>query len=162
MDDITKQMCKQLVENYYGSNKKLLKEEPEVDAQSDDNSEEVPNGDLVKFSPSDDITKAFIKGLTDYLNSGGGGTKQSSFNDLVFDKRLNRVTWSGKIENKIEWEVIYMNDASNQEKGVYFNVNFEDLSTEQTIALNRLNVYLRNTWFKDIETAIQNKTLEKK
>ena len=161
MDDIIKKMCTQLSEGYYGTNKKILFEEPEMTDETTPE-EEVENTNLVKFTPSDEITKAFIKGLTEYLNSGSGGTKQSSFNDLIFDKTMNRVTWSGKIENKIQWEVIYMNDSSNQEKGVYFKVDFEDLSIEQTVALNRINVYLRNTWFKDIETAIQNKTLEKK
>lgn len=161
MDDITKKMCSQLAENYYGSNKKLLFEQPENEAPADtatpSTEPEENNADVKKFTPDNEFLKTFINEMKTYISSGGASTFSLIFNDLTFDKNAKRVVWSGEFENKIEWKVIFQKNGTS---GVYFNVSNEELEVNETKTLNLINIYLSETFLNKISKAIDDKTLE--
>lgn len=171
MDDITKKMCKQLAENYYGSNKNLLFEQPtgaipsapadiaNPSKASDETeaSKEDANADVKKFTPDNTFLKPFIDEMKTYISSGGASTFSLIFNDLTFDKNSKRVVWSGNFEDKIEWKVIYQKNGNS---GVYFNITNEELELDESKTLNLINIYLSETFLNKISKAIDDKTLE--
>ncbi len=169
MDDIIKKMCNQLSESYYGVNKRNLFEQPEGEVPSapsdtanpsskDKETPEENNENVKKFSPDNEFLKTFITEMTSYISSGGASTFSLTFNDLTFDKGMKRVVWSGKYENKIEWEVVFQKNS--EASGAYFNIANEKLSGEQTKTLNLINIYLTETFLNKISKAIDDKTLE--
>ena len=160
MDDIIKKMCNQLSESYYGVNKRLLFEADENEDTSEKNSKDSEEADenMKKFSPDNEFLKTFIKEMSDYISSGGASTFSLIFNDLTFDKSMKRVVWSGKYENKIDWEVVFQKNSDAS--GAYFTIQNEKLTTEQSKTLNLINIYLSETFLNKISKAIDDKTLE--
>ena len=164
MDDITKLMCNQLSEGYY-KQKNLFREEILLEAADESTApqETVKTQDDIetkRFPADDEITKGFINALITFVNSGLQKTPQFSFGELTYNSKLNRVSWSGSIDSKIKWNSIIMNNADAQESNVFFNISNEALEDYQTIALNKINIFLSNTWKDEIEKALRDKTLQ--
>ena len=165
MDDITKLMCNQLSEGYYRQKRNIFEAEAEAmpEGSPEASGETVEAQDDIetkRFPADDEITKGFINALITFVNSGLQKTPQFSFGELTYNSKLNRVSWSGSIDSKIKWNSIIMNNADAQESNVYFNISNESLTDSQTIALNKINIFLSNTWKDEIEKALRDKTLQ--
>lgn len=173
MDDITKKMCKQLSENYYTSNKKLLFEQPTgavpsapADAANPSKASDAPeaskkdaNADVRKFTPDNTFLGTFIDEIKTYVSSGNAEKFSLIFDDLTFDKNSKRVVWSGKFGDggKMQWKVIYQKNGSS---GVYLNITNEKAELDEIKTLNLICNYLYQTFLNKIDAAIDDKTLE--
>jgi hypothetical protein len=159
MDDITKKMCKQLHEGYYGSFKRPLYE---ADGQTppEEAPEEAESSDTKRFPPEDKVTLTFITALENYVKTGLTTPPPLNYNDLIYNKQMNRVTWSGLIGDDIKWEVIEMKGKKTSERGVYIDIIHGKINTAASLALHKLNVYLSEVWINEIEKAINNKTFD--
>lgn len=162
MDDITKKMCNQLHENYYGAGARIISgkfiNEQESAEDSDETQDNTSSAKI--FKPTDEIVKGYITALEGFVKTGLPETPQISYDDLFFYKETNRVTWSGAINNSIKWEFILMNNQNSRENNVYFTVDNQSLSISETSALNKMNIFLREKLKNEVENAVRNKSYE--
>lgn len=141
-------MCSQLRENYYGSENHLLREQGEAES-----TESPENNEVKTFDNNSEQAKNFINNIKNYLGSGS-----ISFESIVFDPKENRFTWEGEISKKIKWEFVFEDGDDPQ---IFFKIEEpQDLDKETTLAMHKLNTYLREKISAEIATAIQNKQFE--
>lgn len=98
---------------------------------------------------SDEIVKGFIQDIYEQI-----GNVSVDFANLLFNKDLKQVKWSGTLSG-ISWSVMY----SDQENGFYISTDNEKVTTDQTKALHKLNLYFNSMWFKAIRDAIMRNEL---
>lgn len=158
MDDITKKMCKQLSESYYGKNKRLLFEIDETEDGSEKSEPAKNNSDVSTFDKNNTYLKGFIDSMEKYLKTGAVNNISLNIGELTFDKKLNRVVWSGNFNNKVYWEYVYQDGSSSN--GTYFNTNNEQLSTDESKAQHLINNWYNEVFKEQIKKAIDDKTLE--
>jgi hypothetical protein len=169
MDDIIKKMCNQLSESYYGVNKRNLFEQPEGEVPSapsdtanlSSKDKETPaenNSDVSTFDKNNTYLKGFIDSMEKYLKTGAIKNVSLNIGNLNFDKKLKRVVWSGNFNNKVYWEYVYQDGSSSN--GTYFNINNEQLSTDESKAQHLINNWYNEVFEEQIKNAIDDKTLE--
>ena len=147
MDNTTKKMLNQLVENYYSPKGVVREQDEQVKTEEQESNQKV-------FQTTDEIVKGYIKDIHDHV-----GNVHLSFDDLKFNQGESRVHWSGSVAG-IQWVAIYNNNNPDA-TGVMFTTDNKKLSSTESLGLHKLNTYFHEVWFSAIRDAILNNELTK-
>lgn len=147
MDNIIREMGNQLTEAYYRTNI-LVENVEEPQSQESTESQEVI------FQSNDELVKGYITDIYEQV-----GNVHINFNDLKYNKNLQKAQWSGSIAG-VQWTSIYSGE-NEKAGGFYFTADNEKLSKEETLAIHKLNIYFHTVWFSAIRDAILKNELDK-
>ena len=142
MDNITKAMCSQMHDRFYG----LLKEE--ITSDNSPTNDEDGKKTYSKENEKSPV-KNYVKDIYTQIQN-----IPASFGQLDYYPNLDKVQWSGTItDSAIKWSVIY----SQEENGFFIEASNAKLRKEESLALHKLCTYFETVWYSAIRDAILNK-----
>lgn len=102
------------------------------------------NGSII--ASDNDNYNTFVSDINSLVSS-----VSISYEDMQYFKDIKRVSWGGKIAGEISWSALYSEDEQDK---FFISSDSVAISTEISLAIHKLNLYIHEKWYNTIRTLI--------